>query len=161
QREKGLVLGLNDCIRRFPHYEAELRDQFDLHEVLDSLPTGKPVPMTRKVSPPSATGVMSERPVDFPLIPGYEILGTLGNGGMGVVYLAYDPRLKRQVAIKVIRNGRFASKEELARFHNEAEAIARLQHPNLAQIYEVGEHQDGPYLVLEYLEGGSLHQTLA
>src|SRR5262249_33000497 len=99
QREKGLVLGLNDCIRRFPHYEAELRDQFDLHEVLESLPTGKPVPMTRKVSPPSATGVMSERPVDFPLIPGYEILGTLGNGGMGVVYLAYDPRLKRQVAI--------------------------------------------------------------
>jgi WD40 repeat protein/serine/threonine protein kinase len=162
RREKGRVLGLNECVDRFPHYEAELRDQFDLLEVLESLPAGKAVPVTREVNPPSAAGVTRERAADFPLVPGYEILEALGCGGMGVVYLAYDPELKRQVAIKVIRNGGFAREEELARFHNEAEAIARLQHPNLAQIYEVGEDGGGvPYLVLEYLEGGSLHQHLA
>jgi serine/threonine protein kinase len=80
---------------------------------------------------------------------------------MGVVYRAYDPRLKRQVAIKVIRSGGFARKEERARFHTEAEAIARLQHPDIAHVYEVGEHRDGPYLVLEYVEGGSLDHHLA
>jgi WD40 repeat protein/tRNA A-37 threonylcarbamoyl transferase component Bud32 len=161
RREKGGAFGLNDCVRRFPHYEAELRDQFDLEEVLESLPAGEPVPVTRDVGPSSGAVVTVELPADFPLIPGYEILGALAGGGMGVVYLAHDPALKRRVAIKVVRNGDFARKEELTRFRNEAEAIARLQHPNLAQIYEVGEHRGVPYLVLEYLEGGSLHQYLA
>src|SRR5262249_8960089 len=82
-------------------------------------------------------------------------------GGMGVVYLAYDPRLKRQVAIKVIRGGSLARKEELARFRTEAEAIARVQHPNIVQIHEVGEHRDGPYLVLEHVAGGSVVEKLA
>jgi eukaryotic-like serine/threonine-protein kinase len=148
-QEKGEVPRLSDCIRRFPLYEAELKDQFDLHEVLAS-------PSQRGVA-----GITGERAPALPDIPGYEIQGELGSGGMGIVYLAYDPRLKRQVAIKVIRTGSFARKEELARFHTEAEAIARLQHPNIAQIYEVGEHQDRPYLVLEHLEGGSLDQLLA
>jgi WD40 repeat protein/tRNA A-37 threonylcarbamoyl transferase component Bud32 len=140
QKENGRVVRLSDCIRRFPHYEAALRDQFELQDVLDS---------------------RAQNGTVLPLIPGYEMQCELGSGGMGVVYLAYDPRLKRQVAIKVLRNGSFARPTELARFHTEAEAIARLHHANIAQIYEVGEHRDGPYLVLEYLEEGSLDRHLA
>jgi WD40 repeat protein/tRNA A-37 threonylcarbamoyl transferase component Bud32 len=161
QKEKGRVLRLSDCVRRFPRYEAELRDQFELHEVLESPFLHGTSPTTGEARPPSAAGVTGGRAPVLPLIPGYETQGELGGGGMGVVYLAYDPRLKRHVAIKVIRGGGLARKVELDRFHTEAEAIARLQHPNIAQIYEVGEHRDGPFLVLEYLAGGSLDQKLA
>jgi WD40 repeat protein len=151
-REKGRAPRLSDWLRRFPHYEAELRAQFDLHEVLESLAPREGAP---------AAGFGGERAPALPSIPGYEIRRELGSGGMGVVYLAYDPRLKRQVAIKVVRGGSFARQEELARIHTEAQAVARLRHPNIAQVYEVGEHPDGPYLVLEYLEGGSLDWKLA
>jgi WD40 repeat protein len=161
QKKKGQVLRLSDCIRRFPQYEAQLRDQFELDEVLGSPSLRIPLPITRKASPSSVVGGTGERTRVWPIIPGYEIQGELGCGGMGVVYLAYDPRLKRQVAIKVIRGGSVARKDELARFDTEAEAIARLQHPSIAHVYEVGEYRGGPYLVLEYLQGGSLDQKLA
>src|SRR5262249_13843662 len=85
----------------------------------------------------------------------------LGRGGMGVVYLARHLRLRRQVALKMIRDGALASADDVARFRTEAEAIARLQHPNIGQIYEIGEQDGRPYIALEYLEGGSLHRRLA
>src|SRR5262245_443339 len=136
QKEQGRVLALSDCVRRFPHYEAELRDQFELHEVLESPSLREPLPVAGTAGPSSAAGVTGERAPIWPSIPGYELQGELGGGGMGVVYLAYDPRLKRQVAVKVIRSGSFARKEELARFQTEAEVIARLQHPNIAHVHE-------------------------
>ena len=93
-----------------------------------------------------------------PRLPGYEMAGELGRGGMGVVYTARHVALNRRVALKVIRG--FAGREELARFRAEAEAVARLQHPNIAQIYEVGEQAGMPYLALELVEGGSLAARL-
>ncbi len=93
-------------------------------------------------------------------IPGYEILGVLGQGGMGVVYKARQIRLKRLVALKMIPPGRIGF-DQLDRFRLEAEAAARLQHPNIVQIYEIGEAADRPYFSLEFVDGGSLDKTLA
>ena len=93
-------------------------------------------------------------------MPGYEILGELGRGGMGVVYKARQLALQRIVALKMLRNWAHAGPKELARFRAEAAVIARLQHPNIVQIYDVGEVAGRPYFVLEYVAGGSLAQHL-
>ena len=93
-------------------------------------------------------------------VAGYDIVGVLGKGGMGVVYKARQKGLKRLVALKMIRDAAMAGPEDLARFQIEAEALATLQHPNIVQIYEVGECDKLPYFSLEYVEGGNLGKTM-
>jgi serine/threonine protein kinase len=92
----------------------------------------------------------------LPNVPGYDVLETLGRGGMGVVYKARQQKLDRVVALKMILHADHAGPGELARFRTEGEALARLHHPNIVQIYEVGEHNDLPFFALEFVAGGTL-----
>ena len=99
------------------------------------------------------------------LIPGvrlgpYEITGQIGVGGMGEVYRAMDTRLKRAVAIKVLPAGLTSDMERLARFHREAEVLASLNHPHIAQIYGLEKSGDITALVMELVEGDDLAQRL-
>jgi len=97
---------------------------------------------------------------EFPKVHGYKLIEVLGHGGMGVVYKACHQRLNRLVALKMIRAGSLAKPEDLTRFNTEAEVIARLSHPNIIQIYDVGEVGGLPFVALELLEGGSLDGRL-
>ncbi len=100
----------------------------------------------------------------MPDVPGYEILRVLGRGGMGIVYLAREAALNRLVALKMLRRGRdfdaagFSGR--VKRFRREAEAIARLHHPNIVQIFAIAECPAGPFFTMEYLEHGSLARRI-
>jgi eukaryotic-like serine/threonine-protein kinase len=101
----------------------------------------------------------------MPLSPGtrlgqYEILSPLGAGSMGEVYRARDPRLKRDVAIKVLPQFASADPDRLQRFEHEAQAAAALSHPNILAVYQMGTYEGTPYLVTELLEGMTLSETL-
>ncbi len=109
-------------------------------------------------APSGGTWVAESAP---PAIQGYELLAELGRGGMGVVYKARHLRLGRLVALKMILAGGHAGDQALARFRTEAEAIARLQHPGVVQIYEIGEHDGLPFFAMEYCPDGSLDRKLA
>jgi serine/threonine protein kinase len=95
----------------------------------------------------------------FPAVPGYEVLRELGRGGMGVVYQARQIKLNRLVALKLMRTS-ITDRTDLTRFNREAEAMARLQHPHIVQIYDVGQFHEQPFLALEFVAGGSLAHKL-
>jgi hypothetical protein len=99
-------------------------------------------------------------PAGPPELAGYRVLGFLGKGGMGVVYKALHLPLNRVVALKLMRAGPDADPDLRARFRKEAESAARLQHPNVVQIYEVGQVGEVPYIALEYAEHGTLADRL-
>jgi serine/threonine-protein kinase len=91
----------------------------------------------------------------------YEIEGELGRGGMGVVYKARQRSLGRAVALKMMREARLSSDTDRARFVAEAESVARLKHPNIVTVFEVGDRAGLPYIVMEFVEGRTLAQCLA
>lgn len=97
----------------------------------------------------------------LPQVRGYTVEAVLGRGGMGLVFRARQHQPNRPVALKMLLAGGYASPQELARFLREIEAVAALRHPNIVQIYEVGDHGGRPYFTMELVEGGSLAQHLA
>ncbi len=123
----------------------------DSAAVLDTLP-----PADKRTHPATTGGL-----VIGPTIPGYKLLGELGRGGMGVVFKAQDVKLNRLVALKMILSGDYAEEAELERFRLEAEAVAKLQHPNIVQVFAIDECDGKPFFSLEFVDGGPLDKKLA
>src|SRR5262245_55839943 len=143
RQEPGLAL--DEYLRRFPQHRAELPEQ--LAQATIHVRPAPPRPPSLRAEP-------------LPEIACYKVMEVVGRGGMGVVYRARQLALARTVALKMILSGSQAGPKELARFRAEAAALARLQHPNIVQIYDVGESEGRPYFVLEFVAGGSLAQHL-
>jgi WD40 repeat protein len=143
REQLGEAPDADDYARRFPQLAAQLRLQLEVH---------------RMIAPERGVGHRVSTDEALPHVPGYRVLGPLGRGGMAVVYKAWQNGLERVVALKMIdARGRFDA-EQRARFRAEAALAAGLQHPNIVQVYEVGEHEGWPFFSLEYVDGGSLAQ---
>jgi serine/threonine-protein kinase len=141
------------CPELLPELRAQWRQLCRVRAELDVLFPAPPEPGTRPL------GLPQERAA-LPVVPGYEVEALLGRGGMGVVFQARHLALKRTVALKMLAADH-GHPTDRARFKAEAEAVARLQHPNIVQIHEVGEAHGRPFIALEFVGGGSLAKRLA
>ena len=141
RRRREPDLAPSELLQRFPQHRAELAEQIARAKIGHVPPAEAPAEV-------------------LPDVAGYEVLGILGHGGMGVVYRARQLALHRTVALKMLLTGAQAGPRDLGRFRAEAAALARLQHPNIVQIYDVGESAGRPYFALEFVAGGSLAQHL-
>jgi WD40 repeat protein/tRNA A-37 threonylcarbamoyl transferase component Bud32 len=122
-----------------------------------ALRQGQEVPTAARKSDPGTEAVILPAPRQ---IGDYDILAEVGRGGMGVVYQARHRGLHRLAALKMVLAGEFASPAQELRFRLEAELAARVRHPNIVQVYEIGTYEGRPFLALEWVEGGSLAHRL-
>jgi serine/threonine protein kinase/Tfp pilus assembly protein PilX len=170
-RQQGQPLTPEQLCADCPELLPEVRQQIDAVANMEALLEARPNLAAETAVPGSSVVPPCEQPTratsvlpglfEVPDLPAYAIEGLLGQGGMGIVYRARQKALDRTVALKMIRAGSRADAEDLQRFKTEAEAVARLRHPNIVQIYEVGTHQGRPYFSMEYCAGGSLQTRLA
>ncbi len=175
-QERGKSTAIEDLCADGPEQTADLKERLQAVASMISLlglesepgPTGSG-PTEHTVPDRSSSNMAEERselavdravPAKAVRIPGYDVLGELGRGGMGVVYLARQISLNRVVALKEILIGDHSSPSQIARFRNEGLTVARLRHPNIVQVYEVGEHNELPFITFEYIRGSSLDRKL-
>ena len=136
------------CPELLPEVRAELERLRRLEKQVDAI-----FPSTHT---PDGAGPASLASTELPRISGYEVQAILGHGGMGVVYRARHLRLDRAVALKMLLAGPYARPEDRERFQREARAVAALHHPNIVQVYDVGEVDGRPYFTMELVEGANL-----
>jgi tetratricopeptide (TPR) repeat protein len=177
REEAGEGPRLEDYLRRFPHLDAALRDLFAVHRVLESseplfaddAPSGGVTPSPSVtpdgcVSSPRSAGAADSvpgRPANGLAVRGYEVVGELGRGGMGVVYQARDPALGRDIAIKVLREDYRGRPDAEQRFLAEAQVTGQLQHPGVPPVHQVGRLADGrPFLAMKLIQGRTLAELL-
>src|SRR4051794_27279295 len=163
-RERGRPCAAEQLCDGHPEVLEQVRERIAALEAMQALLGLDPSVLPRPRAPyPPSTGPAGPGGLawELPEVPGYEVLALLDEGGMGTVYRARQPRLGRQVAIKMVRAGRHARADQIDRFRAEAQAVARLRHPHIIQIYEVGEWQGQPYFSMEYVADGNLAQRLA
>ncbi len=153
REEQGDLPTLEEYVSRYPALAADLHVQFEVHAAVRG---DKANTLRLSGTDPGSHFPPPQTVTHRTAVAGYEILGSLGEGGMGAVFKARDQSLNRLVALKMIRPGHVPSDRERRRFRTEAEAIARLRHPNIVRIHEVGEIDGAPYLSLELAEGGTL-----
>jgi serine/threonine protein kinase len=161
RREAGEQPALEDYLTRFPNRADLLRREWPALSAPptkaweDSHGSGTTVAESRSLPPapppPSPAGLR---------LPGLELHEKVGEGGMGFVYRARDVRLDQPRAIKVIRRGAFGTEEARERFNREAKAVARLDHPGVVRIFQLGEHEDTLFICMDFVEGGSLQTRL-
>ena len=144
----------SSCPELLPEIRTRWRQMCRIRAELDVLFPTLPAPA------PSPLASAPEGPA-LPQIPGYEVESVLGRGGMGIVFRARQLRLNRVVALKMTLVDAYAAPREPERFQREAEAVAGLRHPNIVQIYDVGDSDGRPYFTMEFVEGGSLDRKLA
>jgi WD40 repeat protein len=159
-RERGEAPDRREWLARYPELSADLQKFFADDDEIKGL-TGALREIARSADGHQAFSGRECSPAPLCSFGDYELLEEIGHGGMGVVYKAQQISLKRVVALKMILAGKYASDEELARFRTEAEVLARLQHPSVLQIYEIGQRDGWPYLCLEFAGGGSLSERLS
>jgi serine/threonine-protein kinase len=141
------------CPELLPEVRARWRAVCRVRAELDAL---FPAPTVRGVVAPA----LLPESAAWPQVPGHQAEAVLGRGGMGVVYRAWHLRLHRPVALKMLLAGAHAQPAERERLLREAEAVAGLSHPNIVQVYEVGDVDGRPYFTMEFVEGGSLAQQV-
>jgi tetratricopeptide (TPR) repeat protein/tRNA A-37 threonylcarbamoyl transferase component Bud32 len=145
---------LDEYLGRFPHLAPQLGLQFEVEGAFG------PKTLVESAADMTLSKRSSPAPPILPTVPGYEILGVLGRGGMGVVYKVRQLRLNRVSALKMILAGDHAESEASVRFMAEAEAVARLNHPHIVQLFTCGDHDGRPYIEMECVDGGSLADRL-
>jgi eukaryotic-like serine/threonine-protein kinase len=159
RQQLGEKPSLAEYQRRFPQFAEQLGKPVEVYWGPTGAEDAAAQAVTRRfVVGRDVPAAEPPAPLPLPCIPGYEILAELGRGGMGIVYKARQVRLKRWVALKTLVLGALAGPDARQRLRAEAEAVARLVHPNIVQVYEVGEEDGRPFCVLEYVNGGSLDE---
>lgn len=158
--EQGEVGKVDELMAAHPEIEADIRDLWGALMVTNAVATLSTTTTFHADKPSTQPGPAQELQMPYRL-GDYELSEEVGRGGMGIVYRAHQRSLDRPAAVKLILRGALASEEDQKRFRSEAESVARLEHPGIVPIFEVGDHNGQLFFSMPFIEGQTLSQRLA